>query len=153
MIPFVVFDPLTNEIIASGECAYSDLDHQGAHVVEGRATALTHYVGADGALIPYTDSQRSLKEARPSPWHVWSNASMSWQDGRSDQQRLDAASADAKARRDLLLSECDWVVTRAMEQSGQVPADWRAYRQALRDLTLQPGFPTTIAWPQAPATA
>ena len=30
-------------------------------------------------------------------------------------------------------------------------ADWIAFRQALRDIPLQSGFPTNIAWPSEPA--
>ena len=31
-----------------------------------------------------------------------------------------------------------------------VPDDWRTYRQALRDIPAQAGFPTTINWPVKP---
>lgn len=30
-------------------------------------------------------------------------------------------------------------------------ADWMAFRQALRDIPLQAGFPTNIVWPTEPA--
>lgn len=30
-------------------------------------------------------------------------------------------------------------------------ADWMAFRQALRDIPLQTGFPTNIVWPNEPA--
>ncbi|WP_412841983.1 phage tail assembly chaperone, partial [Cereibacter johrii] len=30
-------------------------------------------------------------------------------------------------------------------------AAWTAYRQALRDVPEQPGFPAEIAWPEPPA--
>jgi hypothetical protein len=30
-------------------------------------------------------------------------------------------------------------------------ADWMAFRQALRDIPLQSGFPTNIQWPSEPA--
>lgn len=30
-------------------------------------------------------------------------------------------------------------------------ADWMAFRQALRDIPLQSGFPTNIVWPTEPA--
>ena len=43
------------------------------------------------------------------------------------------------------LAECDWT------QLADSPADdmaWAVYRQALRDITLQAGFPWTITWPE-----
>ena len=53
----------------------------------------------------------------------------------------------ARDSRDNLLAECDWLVVKALELSQAVPAEWVAYRQALRDLPQQEGFPVTINWP------
>jgi hypothetical protein len=59
-------------------------------------------------------------------------------------------SKSARASRDNLLAECDWLVVKALELSQAVPADWATYRQALRDLPQQAGFPVTITWPVKP---
>ena len=56
----------------------------------------------------------------------------------------------ARDSRDKLLAECDWLVVKALELAQAVPADWATYRQALRDLPQQAGFPTTINWPVKP---
>ena len=56
----------------------------------------------------------------------------------------------ARDSRDKLLAECDWLVVKALELSQAVPAEWAVYRQALRDLPQQAGFPTTIVWPDTP---
>lgn len=58
---------------------------------------------------------------------------------------------DMRAQRDGLLAACDWVVARAVEQAEPVPEPWATYRQALRDIPQQPGFPTTVDWPTPPA--
>jgi hypothetical protein len=45
------------------------------------------------------------------------------------------------------LAESDWT------QVADAPVDkavWATYRQALRDITAQSGFPWTITWPDAP---
>jgi Phage tail assembly chaperone protein len=55
----------------------------------------------------------------------------------------------ARKRRAELLAESDWVVTKAMDQGTPVPADWQAYRQALRDITSQTD-PFNIVWPTKP---
>tara|TARA_X000001036_G_scaffold417084_1_gene434759 strand:- start:813 stop:1073 length:261 start_codon:yes stop_codon:yes gene_type:complete len=46
-----------------------------------------------------------------------------------------------RERRDLLLSESDWVVTKAMEEGTEIPTNWKTYRQALRDLPAHSSFP------------
>lgn len=54
----------------------------------------------------------------------------------------------AREQRDLLLQQSDWT---------QVPdapvnaASWATYRQSLRDVPSQSGFPDNITWPTKPA--
>ena len=54
---------------------------------------------------------------------------------------------NVRAARDAKLAECDWT------QVADAPVDktvWATYRQALRDITAQSGFPWNITWPDAP---
>ena len=46
-----------------------------------------------------------------------------------------------RANRDALLAETDWMVVKAAETGVALASDWKAYRQALRDL------PTHSNWP------
>jgi hypothetical protein len=55
--------------------------------------------------------------------------------------------------RNSALTRCDWVITRAFEDGTPVPAAYLAYRQALRDLPSQPGFPYDYVWPQEPGSS
>jgi len=52
--------------------------------------------------------------------------------------------------RDDKLKECDWVVIKNLETNANIPGAWEVYRQALRDVPTQSGFPWTITWPDAP---
>ena len=55
----------------------------------------------------------------------------------------------ARAERDTLLTASDWT------QVADAPVDttaWATYRQALRDIPTQSGFPDNITWPQEPTT-
>lgn len=56
----------------------------------------------------------------------------------------------ARAKRSKLLAECDWIVAKSVEAGNPVPQTWQDYRQALRDITTQPGFPENITWPEQP---
>jgi len=54
---------------------------------------------------------------------------------------------NVRATRDAMLSASDWT------QVADAPVDkavWATYRQALRDVTAQTGFPWTITWPVEP---
>ena len=56
----------------------------------------------------------------------------------------------ARKKRDLLLNASDWHSTRAYETSSPMANEWVTYRQALRDVTEQDGFPNKIVWPETP---
>jgi len=67
------------------------------------------------------------------------------------QTGLDATAAKSvRAERDRLLAETDWIVVMNAEKGTPVPTAWATYRQALRDITNQQGFPHTINWPTKP---
>ena len=54
---------------------------------------------------------------------------------------------EVRSERNQLLSSCDWT------QIADAPVDadaWQIYRQALRDITIQTGFPADITWPTKP---
>jgi hypothetical protein len=53
--------------------------------------------------------------------------------------------------RDDKLKETDWVVIKNLELNANIPGIWEVYRQALRDIPTQGGFPWTIVWPTQPA--
>lgn len=56
----------------------------------------------------------------------------------------------AKAMREELLIKSDWTET-ASHLSAAQKADWKTYRQELRDITNQPGYPWEVIWPVKPA--
>ena len=63
---------------------------------------------------------------------------------------LEALAAEARAKRDNLLAETDWTQTLDAPISAECREAFRVYRQALRDITEQEGFPETIEWPAMP---
>jgi len=68
-------------------------------------------------------------------------------------ERQSSLRSELKNTRDRLLSESDWVITKAKETGTNIPSGWKTYRQALRDLPASDKFPDRydIAdWPLAP---
>ena len=56
---------------------------------------------------------------------------------------------EVRSKRDTLLSETDWMVAKQFE-TGVTDTGLTSYRQALRDITSQEGFPNNIVWPTKP---
>ena len=67
-----------------------------------------------------------------------------------EQQPLEQAERNIRSRRDGLLQETDWIVIKSYERGQHIPAEWELYRQALRDITEQAGFPYEVTWPTKP---
>jgi hypothetical protein len=71
-----------------------------------------------------------------------------WQ---ADQSNLDVEKAESvRKERDQKLAECDWRVIKALESNQPQDFQWASYRQALRDVPSQAGFPWSVVWPQSP---
>jgi len=62
-------------------------------------------------------------------------------------ERLERKSVEARQQRNQLLADCDWT------QLSDAPVNssaWANYRQELRDIPEQEGFPWNINWPEEP---
>lgn len=65
----------------------------------------------------------------------------------SEEEVMAEQAAEIRAKRNGLLSTSDWT------QMPDAPVDqaaWATYRQALRDIPQQDGFPTDVVWPTEP---
>ena len=110
---------------------------------------------ATGGTV-YQYSQASGVEQIDGKWYTKYVLGPVFIDGETtaaEQEVAYKASKDAeqaknvRASRDAKLAECDWT------QVADAPVDkavWATYRQALRDVTTQSGFPWTITWPVEP---
>tara|TARA_R110002167_G_scaffold1980_1_gene9815 strand:+ start:660 stop:920 length:261 start_codon:yes stop_codon:yes gene_type:complete len=58
-----------------------------------------------------------------------------------------ATEGEIRSKRDGLIASTDWWAL----PDRTMTAEQTAYRQALRDITSQAGFPTDITWPQEPS--
>ena len=62
----------------------------------------------------------------------------------------DELAARLRARRNAALAATDWVALRDYEQGKPTSPALGTYRQTLRDLPAQKGFPDTVTWPNPP---
>ena len=68
---------------------------------------------------------------------------------RDDQKELE----NVRIERNRLLAQSDWVVVKEREEGGSVKnfADWKEYRQKLRDITNTYKSLDKVKWPTAPS--
>ena len=67
-----------------------------------------------------------------------------WPDFQADP--VAASATQVRAQRDALLASSD-----NMALADRITDEWRTYRQALRDVPAQAGFPTDVTWPVEPS--
>ena len=67
------------------------------------------------------------------------------------QAKLDGQITQARAQRDQLLKNSDWTQGKDIADAVSVP--WAQYRQLLRDVPAQAGFPLDITWPTEPGSS
>lgn len=91
-----------------------------------------HHATANGP-VPFTPEEEALWDAKEAAWAA----------GESDRK-----AAAIREERTGLLASSDW--TQMPDYSGANKTDWATYRQALRDITTQAGFPNTVTWPTKP---
>jgi hypothetical protein len=131
------------------------LDSLGADVVlEGpQATGGTHYQYSQASGVEQIDGKWYTKYTlgpvfTDTPATDTAPAKTAAENEAAYRTQKDAEQAKSvREQRSTKLADCDWT------QVADSPVDktaWATYRQALRDITTQSGFPWTVTWPDAP---
>ena len=100
---------------------------------------------------PSIDDRTQKVEQAPQPTNKNGSWVLAWsitsKTTEEIQQYDDSVAASIRSQRDSLLAASDWT------QVPDAPVDqaaWAVYRQALRDITTQAGFPHEVIWPVKP---
>ena len=93
---------------------------------------MTRYHATPNGNVPFTPEEEAEWDAKEAAYAAGAN---------------DRAAAEIRTERDAKLTESDWT------QVADAPVDkaaWATYRQALRDIPSQAGFPNEVTWPVEP---
>ena len=146
---FIIYNTL-GEISRTGICPVIDFELQhkeGEAVLEGTANSYTQYI-KDGVVTDYTPEELTAKSSI-SYGYKWDIATMSAIQVATDPEITAYLATQARAKRDRLLNES--IIWSDTSYTGDVLASWLAYREVLKNITSQAGFPGSIVWPTKPA--
>jgi len=138
---YSIYDKTTGEIRRVIRCPKEQIEIQldaGESYLEQDSDDATQYV-RDGAL--------ATKPSRPTERHVWNWDTYTW-DSPSADAEYEYRIETALARRADLLAASDW--TQLPDVPLATKEKYAEYRQRLRDITKQPGYPHQIHWPTEP---
>jgi hypothetical protein len=86
----------------------------------------------------------------PTEYSQFQLSTKTWVDTRTDQQKYDDAASAVIQQRNDLLYQSDWTQIPNNPLSPAQQDQWAAYRQQLRDVTSQSGYPFNVVWPTKP---
>lgn len=89
--------------------------------------------------IPYRDTLNADIEVNYDKWLKFAK-----------DKEYDVIGNKIRSERNHLLALCDWTQNADSPLSNEQKAAWATYRQALRDVPEQPGFPYDVVWPTQP---
>lgn len=93
---------------------------------------MARYKATAEGQIPFTPEEEAARDAEEAAWSAAAN---------------DRAATQTREQRNQLLTASDWT------QIADAPVDkaaWATYRQELRDISEQTGFPAAVVWPTQP---
>jgi hypothetical protein len=142
---FVVYELKTGKIFQSGSCDDSQFDIQrvpdGYAILPIEADPFNQYIENNQAI--------SMSE-KPADWYIFDYSLKKWADPISPEQKYKTQAEKIVNSRNFLLEKSDWTqIPNNALTIGQQQA-WADYRQQLRDITSQAGYPFEVVWPVSP---
>ena len=101
---------------------------------------MTRYHTTSNGNVAYTTAEETARDAEEAAYEAEAEVFVELND-------IDRAAAEARNKRNGLLAATDWTANSDVTMTTEMTA----YRQALRDVPTQSGFPSEVTWPDKPA--
>ncbi len=138
--PIGIGDLKQNNKSTSFPARFEDFDYTEYGVVFVEETEIPTYDSNTQRIVELTPTKVN------GSWkQQWSLEELS---AEEKQQILDNKAAIIRTERNNKLSESDWTQFNDSPLSDELKLVWAQYRQELRDITTQEGFPHNIIWPE-----
>lgn len=116
--------------VAQGDALSLSEAYPGCQIVKGEFQP-TEYSWVNGGIAHTPQIKLDMRTYQPTP-----------------EELREQADSEARTLRATLLARSDW--TQLPDVPPGTKEAWAAYRQALRDITEQTGYPYEINWPTVP---
>jgi hypothetical protein len=136
---YTIYKKINGEIVSqfggSLELLELNYDPETQDYIEGTYSREEYYIeNGEPVEIP----------AQPKTWYEFNYDTKEWQANQ------DLAAIDILEKRKRLLIDSDWTQLPNGPLTSEQQTAWATYRQALRDITEQAGYPLNVVWPVAP---
>ena len=134
---YVKYDTATGQIFSSGNTQ--------ATAIEGRDGFMVVDGPVDNTLYKVKNQQLVLLPPSPGADYIYNFTTSQWE------VNLPLVTGQVLQQRSELLYASDWTQIPNGPLTTAQQTAWATYRQELRDITSQPGYPTNVVWPTPPA--
>jgi hypothetical protein len=158
-----MFAEIKNGLVVTFPYDYDTLCQKNPYTKFSQTDVLAMYTGTEDNLAgnelvqvvetnaPSFDKKTQKVAKDASPTLIGDAWTLGWSVQTLTQEQQDEKNADEARRvreqRNQKLSECDWT---QLADSAADRTAWATYRQTLRDVPSQSGFPWTVTWPTQP---
>ncbi len=136
---FTIYNISTGEIIQSGQCPDNDYLLQqipeNCSIIDLPSDPSNQYI---------QNNQVFDKLNKPNDFSVFDYVLKQWV------PNSDLAENFVKTNRNKLLYQSDWTQLPNSPLTTEKQQEWAVYRQQLRDITSQSGYPFNVVWPTQP---
>lgn len=136
---FTIYKTQTGEIVLSGTCLDSDFENQSypqdCSIIAIESDPINQYI---------ENNQAVDKPIKPNQFSVFNYDTKQWMPNDI------LAKQDISFKRNTLLTESDWTQIPNNPLTTEKQQQWAVYRQQLRDITSQSGYPFNVVWPTQP---
>jgi hypothetical protein len=135
---YTIYNTITGQIFNSG--SVPDINIQivpnGFTLIPQQSNPYTDYV-VNGEVIPLPPKPTTGE-------YVFDYFQQKWVEDTKEQE------SDVLAKRNSLLYQSDWTQIPNNPLTSEQQEAWAIYRQELRDVTSQSGYPFNVIWPTPP---
>lgn len=128
----------------NGDYAFTDAQRNVWGTIDVNVT-----IADTGEVIPFTVDPQDSEEYGRALWDQINTSYLHLVAPLPDAQRDTELAEMAREDRNRRLKQTDW--TQAPDVPEATRTAWLSYRQALRDVPTQSGFPAEITWPTPPS--
>lgn len=133
---YIQYDVQTGKIFVSGITDEAAIAGRSGFMVVDRIIDNTQYKVENGQIVAIPP--------KPGIYYYYDYTTSQWV--YDEQENADAVIN----QRNYLLYQSDWTQIPNNPLTPQIQQEWAVYRQALRDIPQQPGFPANVVWPTPP---
>lgn len=136
---FTIYQLKTGKPITTGSCSNIDFEKQ---VVPVDCGIIPLFVELNSQFV-VSEKVENLPP-KPDGFYSFDYTNKIWKFNEEESKKY------IKKQRQMLLLSSDWTQLPNNPLTSEQQAAWATYRQQLRDITSQSGYPTNVVWPIQP---